>query len=163
MGHILDQVQQFFQQEKWQFSTLEDESALQTAFTSDQGTWMCFAQAIEDEATQRFFFYSVCPIKAQDNKPAVSEFITRANYGLSIGNFELDFSDGEIRFKTSLDITEDGFGLATIERLVYTNVLMMDRYLPGLMVVLSGQTSPQEAIEMIEKSLENIEEKPSST
>lgn len=157
MGQILDQVIEFFEKENWQFSKIEDESVLQTAFTSDQGTWMCFAQTVEDEATQRLFFYSVFPVKAQDNHPEVAEFVTRVNYGLSIGNFEFDFSDGEIRFKTSLDITEDGFGLATIERLIYTNVLMMDRYFLGLMNVVTGKTVPQIAVESIESSFQQLD------
>jgi len=159
MGQVLDRVIEFFEKENWQLSKIENESALQTAFTSDQGTWMCFAQAVEDEATKRFFFYSVFPVKAQDNHLAVAEFVTRANYGLSIGNFEFDFSDGEIRFKTSIDITEDGFGLATIERLIYTNVLMMDRYFSGLMGVVVGKISPKTAIQ----SVENIVQYPMAT
>jgi len=36
----------------------------------------------------------------------VNEFLTRANYGLNIGNFEMDFQDGEIRFKTAIDVEE---------------------------------------------------------
>ena len=31
----------------------------------------------------------------------VSEVLVRANWGLSVGNFEIDVSDGEVRFKTS--------------------------------------------------------------
>jgi|JFJP01.1.fsa_nt_gi Family of unknown function (DUF1790). len=162
MGKIIDLVVQFFEKENWQFSTLKDESSIQTSFTSDQGTWMCVAQTVEDDVNQRFYFYSICPIKAQDNLMIVAEFITRVNYGLSIGNFELDFSDGEIRFKTSVDITEDGFGLATVERLVYTNVLMMDRYLPGLISVLTGQVKPIEAIQLIEVEPEAVPEPTSS-
>ena len=67
---------------------------------------------------------------------AVAEFITRANYGLIIGNFELDFSDGEIRYKTSLDVEGDRLSQALIKQLVYTNVLTMDQYLPGILAVL---------------------------
>ena len=119
---------------------------------------MCFAQVVEDDVNQRFYFYSVCLLKAQENLMNIAEFITRANYGLSIGNFELDFSDGEIRFKTSIDITEDGFGLATIERLAYTNVLMMDRYLPGLISVITGQSKPIEAIQFIDSKPETVPE-----
>ncbi|NES98667.1 MAG: YbjN domain-containing protein [Desertifilum sp. SIO1I2] len=156
MKQVLDQVIEFFEKENWQFSKIEDDSALQTAFTSDQGTWLCFAQAVENEATTRFFFYSVFPMKAQDHHLEIAEFITRVNYGLSIGNFEFDFSDGEIRFKTSIDITEDGFGLATIERLVYTNVLMMDRYFLGLMDVFIGKKLPVQAINTVEGSCENM-------
>jgi len=38
---------------------------------------------------------------------AVAEFINRANYGIIIGNFEMDFADGEIRYKTSIDVQGD--------------------------------------------------------
>lgn len=150
MGRILEQAKQFFERENWQYSEIENENALQTAFTSDQGTWLCFVQAIEDEVNQRFLFYSVCPLKAQEHLQSVAEFITRANYGLPIGNFELDFADGEIRFKTSMDVMDNSFGVDNIESLVYTNALIMDRYLPGLLSVLSNDTSPEKAIEVIE-------------
>jgi hypothetical protein len=35
--------------------------------------------------------------RARRERAPPAEFITRANYGLIIGNFELDFEDGEIR------------------------------------------------------------------
>ena len=35
------------------------------------------------------------------------EFITLTNHVLLEGNFELDLSDGEVRFKTSLHVTDD--------------------------------------------------------
>ena len=33
-------------------------------------------------------------IKRQD----IAEYLTRANYGMVMGNFEMDYSDGEIRY-----------------------------------------------------------------
>ena len=51
-----------------------------------------------------FTVYAVAPINADRKDPkamaAMAEFITRANYGLPNGNFEMDFSDGEIRYKS---------------------------------------------------------------
>ena len=41
---------------------------------------------------------------------------------------ELDFDDGEIRYKTSIDAQEIELNLDAIAQLVYTNVLMMDLY-----------------------------------
>jgi hypothetical protein len=49
----------------------------------------------------------------------VAEFLTRANSGMVIGNFELDFADGEIRYKTSIDVEGDKLSYAIIKRLVY--------------------------------------------
>ena len=57
------------------------------------------------------------------------KFLIRANYGMMIGNFEMDFTDGEIHYKTSIDVEGDKLSSALIKRLVYANVMMMDEYL----------------------------------
>jgi hypothetical protein len=80
---------------------------------------------------------------------AIAEFLTRANYGMTIGNFELDYTDGEIRYKTSIDVTNDQLSPALIQTLVYINVAMMDEYLPGIQAVIDGAT-PIAAIQAIE-------------
>ncbi|MEB3294607.1 MAG: hypothetical protein VKJ24_15735 [Synechococcales bacterium] len=54
-------------------------------------------------------------------------------------HFELDFNDGEIQYKTSIDVEGDRLTPALIKRLVYTNVAMMDDYLPGIQAVVAGQ------------------------
>jgi hypothetical protein len=72
-----------------------------------------------------------------------------------IGNFELDLVDGEIRFKTSNDVKNDRLSSALFQPLVYTNVVMMDRYLPGIMAVIYGGVSPENAIAQIENEPES--------
>ena len=70
--------------------------------------------------------------------------------GLWLGNFELDFRDGEIRYKTSLHI---GDGLLTVDMLsalLGANVATMDRYMPGIMSVLWNDVSPEDAIGLCE-------------
>ncbi|MEO3704272.1 hypothetical protein [Trichormus azollae] len=62
---------------------------------------------------------SFCPqntLKSQ--RMAVAEFIARGNFGIVIGNFEIDFSDGEIPYKTSIDVKGDRPSFALIKRLV---------------------------------------------
>jgi hypothetical protein len=44
---------------------------------------------------------------------------------------------------------------ALSKRLVYTNVLMMDKYLPGIMAVIYGGVSPEQAIAQVENQLES--------
>jgi hypothetical protein len=67
-----------------------------------------------------------------------------------IGNFELDYNDGEIRYKTSLDVEETPLTDALVRHLVYANVLTMDKYFPGLMRVLYAGIDPAIAIEEVE-------------
>ncbi|RLC80351.1 MAG: hypothetical protein DRJ03_21855 [Chloroflexi bacterium] len=149
MGQILETVLKFFSDDEWPFSRLGERPILRTGFAGDNGEWTCYAQVQEEQ--ERFIFYSVCPVKAPEEKrPAMAEFLTRVNYGLVIGNFEMDFSDGEIRSKTSADFEGDRASVAVIKNLVYANVLTMDLYLPGIMSVLYGDVSPAQAITQVE-------------
>ncbi len=44
-----------------------------------------------------------------------------ANSDMIIGNFELDFHHGEIRYKRSIDVEGDRLSFACINNLVYAN------------------------------------------
>jgi hypothetical protein len=128
---------------------IESESVLQMAFQGKHGRWDCYAQYKDEQ--QQFIFYSIYPLTTPaPQRLAISEFIARANYGLTIGNFELDFRDGEIRYKTSIDIENDNLNFTCIQNLVYTNLKMMDEYFSGIFSVIHGHASPMSAIEQIE-------------
>ncbi|MBD1848307.1 YbjN domain-containing protein [Cyanobacteria bacterium FACHB-63] len=156
-GEIYQAMLNFFSEEDWEFTKLQGKPVLRLAFKGNHGEWNCFALA--NEEYQRFLFYSICPLEIPStNINAIAEFLTRANSGMEIGNFELDFDSGEIRFKTSLDVTgahEAGMKYshitpALIKSLVYTNVLTIDHYLPGIQAVLEGMP-PVDAIQMAEQ------------
>lgn len=51
----------------------------------------------------------------EDRRLALAEFLTRANYGLFIGNFEMDWQDGEVRYKTSIDVAGDRLSTALVQ------------------------------------------------
>ncbi len=150
MSEIFATVQQYFTEQKWPTAPLQEKSALQMNYQGDNGQWVCIAWVREEE--QQFIFYSVCPIKVPEEKrPAVAEFVTRANYDLMMGNFEMGYETGELRFKTAIDLGRDQIDQALINQLVFGNVLLMDRYLPGIMNILQGNTSPEGAIAQIEQ------------
>ncbi|MBN1137975.1 MAG: YbjN domain-containing protein [Anaerolineae bacterium] len=151
MGEIFEAAVSFFKEDDWSFTQLQDKPILKLGFQGERGQWSCYAQAREEQA--QLLFYSVCPVKAaEDRRMALAEFLTRVNYGLFIGNFELDMDDGEIRYKTSIDVEGDRLSPALVRPLVYANVLMMDRYLPGIMSVLYGNAAPAEAIAKVEET-----------
>ncbi|BDT16577.1 YbjN domain-containing protein [Limnospira fusiformis CCALA 023] len=111
--------------------------------------WICEAKVREEE--QQVIFYSILVAKVPESKiPQVAEFICRANYGLCIGNFEMDFGDGEIRYKTSIDVEGGSLSRHQIHSLIYTNVETVERYFSGLMMVMEGHQFPPEAIRQIE-------------
>lgn len=148
---IFTAIVNFFESDEWQFVKIPEQSTLRLLFRGENGQWTCYAKAREEE--KQFVFYSICPIVVPENqRQAIAEFITRANYGMIMGNFEFDFTDGEIRYKTGIDVEGDRLSFALIKQMVYANVMMMDEYLPGIQAVLSENLSPLEAITQIEGS-----------
>lgn len=146
---ILEAIIKFFEEDGWPFSILEEDSALITDFRGKNGQWKCYAETKEKE--QQLRFYSVFPFDiAESKRLAVAEFLTRANYGLIIGNFEMDLEDGEIRYKTSTIFDRDTVNSNLIKQFVYANVLTMDKYLPGIMSIINTGASPADAITQIE-------------
>jgi len=148
---ILDVVVQFFTDDDWNYRQLEGRSILKLGFRGENGTWRCYAQAKEEH--EQFIFYSVMESNVpEENRPAMADFLTRANYGMIVGNFEMDFSDGELRFKTSVDVEGGQLTSQMVKTLVYVNVMMMDRYLPGIMSIIYADAVPADAIAKIEGS-----------
>lgn len=140
---------QFLQDDDWHPQQLEEKTIYRVYFAGDNGDLRCYAQ-IRVELEQ-FLFYVIAPVKApEDARPRVAEYLTRANYGLRIGNFEFDYNDGEIRYKSSLDFESEGLTHGYIKNSVYPAVHTMDHYLPGLLGVMYGNKTPEEAIADIE-------------
>ena len=96
-------------------------------------------------------FYAVCPQNADESeRAAIMEYITRANYGLRIGNFELDVRDGEIRYKTYLQMQSDVPPTKTVDRYISLSYLMLEKYGNGLLSVMFGVSTPEEAVKAAE-------------
>lgn len=140
---------QFLKDDGWYPQQLEDKTIYRVYFAGDNGELRCYAQIRVD--LEQLVFYVIAPVKApEDVCDLVGEYINRANYGLRIGNFEIDYSDGEIRYKSSLDFENAILTPALIKNAIYPAVHTMDRYLPGLLGVMYGNKTPPEAIADIE-------------
>jgi hypothetical protein len=139
----------FLEEDGWHPQQLEDKHIYRMGFSGQNGQTTCYAQVRMD--LEQFLFYVMAPVKApEEARPAVAEYITRANYGMRIGNFEMDFSDGEVRYKSSLDFERVDLSAELIKNTIYPAVETMDRYLPGLMAVIYAGRSPAVAIAEIE-------------
>ena len=88
-------------------------------------------------------------IVTEDKLSLLADYITRANYGLPLGNFELDMNDGELNFKNSLDVNGGALTKEMVKTLVLFAIECVNRYLPGVRAVLNGGV-PKDAIEQID-------------
>ncbi|MCL6581865.1 MAG: YbjN domain-containing protein [Firmicutes bacterium] len=150
LGRHLGAVANFFRSIDLKFQIEEEKSLIHMGFSVKPGSWTAVADVKEDRGI--FLFYSIASFKVPEAaRLAVAEFLTRANYGIILGNFELDLGDGEVRYKTSINVGENGTLTADLIRpVVMANFFTMDRYLPGIMAVAFGNRPPAEAIRDIE-------------
>ena len=91
---------------------------------------------------------SYLPFFVRDEKQrlTVAELITRANYCMPLGKFEMDMKDGEVRFHITHVIGELGLTPAMIEKHFMTAFYTSDRYFPAFMQHLHAGYTPEDAI-----------------
>jgi hypothetical protein len=150
-SEIYQAIEDFLMDDDWKYDTSEKDGIFRAGVNLN-----CKVKNIRlliNVTSDSFSVISTLPIGADDdNKAAVAEFITRANYGLMHGNFELDYSDGEIRYRTSLYCGEDTApDSEQVRKMIYVNALMVERYGDGLMQVIFGVQTPAEVIHQIEE------------
>lgn len=94
---------------------------------SAHGNWSAFAVAREEE--DRFAVYSVLDVVVPRERLAEAcELLTRANWGLAVGNWELDMDDGTLRCKTSIDVSGDRLSPALAARTIERNLEVTEAY-----------------------------------
>ena len=148
---LLDRVVQFLEEDDWKYQRFEDMPLLRTAFQGENGNWNVAVQS--NEAYEQVYVYSVWTNNVpEERRMAVAEYLTRANYGLTIGSFEMDLADGEVRYRTSVDVEGGELAPVMVKNLLYLNVFMFDKYLPGLNKVVFGGMPPADAVAEAEKA-----------
>jgi len=159
MGRIF-KVTKSFLKEHFDADGLESmgDNTLAFRLEDEEGReWGCLAVA-EEEAEQLMFYSVLLEPAPEDRRADVMLFVTLANYGMQVGNFELDVADGEVRFKTSIDVEDIELTHELCRNVVDLNLMMMGVYFDGLMKVVEGMAGAAEAIAEIEDQDEDDED-----
>ena len=88
---------------------------------------------------------------APEIRAAVGEYLHRANYGLPNGNFEFDYDDGSIHYKTYFDCPS---GVPTQKQLddsMAIGLTLFDHYGDGLYELLRGGSQAKMLIDRSEQ------------
>lgn len=132
----------------WNPQKLPDLWACRAEFMGSNETKMaCYAEVRLDE---KFWFFIAAPfLVPADKRLAVAEFMTQANFNIRIGNFVLNFETGEALFKVGLDFSGTTLDVVHFRNAIHLAAIAMDKYLPGLQWVVSGEKSPEQAVNQI--------------
>jgi hypothetical protein len=144
MSKIANAVQEFLKEMEWEWKEL-DQTRYRLTVPGNDGGWTWVVGWEEDDSFVGCYSFSPLRVPTK-NRPAVAEYLMRANSGLRLGNFEMDYSDGEVSFKTSAPTKSIEPDKEFIKTLAISNFSSMERYLPGLMGVAFGKVSPIDAV-----------------
>ena len=142
---LLSKVRDAIEEEGWFYKKEENKTILHMRIKSREGTWKTVAWTREDE--NQFVFYSeVVDTFPNEKKCEILEYLAMVNNRLILGNFDVDFKSNKIRYKTSVDVTGGFLTKKMIKLLMEINLAMVDKYVPGLRMVINEEVTPEEAV-----------------
>lgn len=156
-SHAIDAVEKYLKENDWKFQKVELEKSLcfLAAFEGKNGTYQIYWNCKYEEEHESYLSIMVLfPIKIVDEKRlSIAEFLTRANYNMIHGNFEMDMDDGDVRFRTSIPVKHFELPYETVGFLTSLSIMTMDNYCLGIHELLYSDKSPKGIIEKIESNL----------
>jgi len=152
---IVNAIKQFLDSDDWNYRFDSDKGLFRFGLNLQgpikQVNYIIDAQ--EDE----YVLYAISPIGAESTDAnmmaKMAEFVCRANYGFKNGCFELDMSDGEIRFRSYVDCEDQIPSQQVIKNSIYCPAAMFRRYAPGITSIIFNDANPAEAVERCESDL----------
>lgn len=147
-------IAQIYEAENLNFETAEEHGQIRFSMNTQASPDVRFTVRLVNPRTA--LFTTVLPIYVPEkSRAAVSEYITRVNYTLLLGNFQMDMSDGELSYKT-VGVFEEETGLedTVVTRLTYVGFNMFDKYMPGVFAIIYGGKTALEAFTEVESKEE---------
>ena len=148
---LIETIEQVLVEDDWHYERDDDRDVVMTGVKCRNTSLRMAFDAKEDK--QIVLLYGLIDGRVPESRLAeAAEFISRANFGLLVGNFEMDWADGEIRFKVSVDVEGGELTPTMVRNMTNYCVVTVNRYYPSLMGVLFGNLDPAEAATAAEEA-----------
>ena len=100
------QLRRFLKRNEWKY-VLDGDGSVRGLSGGKGLNWHWLARSSTNGSFLMFYAYS--PINVpQDKRAAAAEYLTRCNWGLTFGSFEMDWADGQAAFRTSVPLGPSG-------------------------------------------------------
>jgi len=163
MATAYEKLVRHFVDRELRYSEHEERRTVTADFRGEVGSFRLMSRIDDDDSLLQVFVY--IPIRATPgSRAAIAEAVSRANFGMKVGKFELDMSDGELLFQAAHILVPDSEGETflpdqVIGRVIGTALAMVDKYTPAFLSIIYGNETPSDAIRCVESpSPASIEE-----
>jgi len=155
-ANVLAVFTQYLDGLKWKYHLFADHPAIYCGFNGDDAHWN-FNVSVRPHSPGVFFagVNSSIPIKARpERRAAIAELLTRLNFSLNHGCWEMDYQDGAIWFRTSLALPASEITPNAVEYLIRSNLSIVDENMHRIAAVLYSTTTPNDAMKPREEQQE---------
>ena len=153
MNAATERMTEVLKAQDWQFEVDEASEMINAGCRGENGQWRVKAGGLNDHTVAILSRFPIdCP---EAKRQACAELLTRINFMMALGCFEMDYADGCIFFKTTMPFEGEPPKPEVLDNLLTLNMSMMDRYLPVIMQVIYAGVSPAKAL----ADLKNADEK----
>lgn len=143
---IVNALMAYYTEEDWiyQFDTFHQTFVVEAQLECKLGSARIITQVLEDS----FITYTALPIQvAPSARSNMGEFLHRANFGLPRGNFEFNYDDGTIHFKTAFSCPNGAKPTeAQMEESIVIGLTVCDSYGDGIYALANEENSPAKKI-----------------
>ena len=146
-------IAKFFKKDDWQYE-FDEKNGLFTCGVSignAVGSAKVYVHVEDDKVTCVYAF----PVAAPEGvREKAGELVCRLGYKLTFGSFNIDFDNGELRYRYVMPSEElEADPMEKAQRLLYLPHAMITRYGPAFIKVVLGARTPKEAIKEAECGL----------
>lgn len=142
-------IEEVLKKKDWWFIRNAGSNVINTSVNGKNSEFKVIFVAHEDRCVV-MLFVEYSPKVPEGKCKEAADFLTRANYGLWIGNFEMDMDSGEVRYKVSIDVENGRLSHEMVENMSGAGFSTADRYFPAFMSVCFGNAIPSVAIREVE-------------
>lgn len=146
----LNQVCRLLEEDGFRYHLREHDSAIETGFRAKTGMFQ-MVLFLREEPAMIGALVRMPDLVAESKRPAMAEAIARANYGLSLGCFEMDMSDGEMDYRIAMPTASASVSHEQLRTLLGAAMWTTNRYHRAFSRLLYGDDlSPAEVIAEVE-------------
>lgn len=130
---------------EWTYTVNEELSLVTFGVGGEHSAYNCAIFA--DDDTRLVTMIAQSPMRVpHEERLSACELLMRANHGLMFGSFDLDFSDGEVRYKVAVDVEGGTLGVEAVHSMITVALDMYELWYPSVMKVVYGGVSPEDAV-----------------
>lgn len=140
MTSLFSTVNSFLEEDGWKFESFESDGVMRALFSSDKQEWELLA-LVREELEQIIFYSHVTESttpKHRRNEMCI--LLNNLNNRTVYGAFEMDIDEGEVMFRTALDLVEVLPSFELIRNSLYTNIGTMERYHGALVALMKDDS-----------------------